>query len=247
MVLGSLGRKRRRLDANETEEPTEKNEAIISSTGGTKHRLRPRTGTAVRKLRPVEETEPIATLSRSRTDSCRSEPRAQSSEETSTQKKAFGAEPLSQYIGLPQDKTVCSFPSPPLSGYDLDRLNYHIDLQDFGTNLQQATNAVFSSDRRSKYTKVSALLLSWEDEDPQLPVSLEIKELKDVLVNLYGFEVDEWNIPAANSHGALNLKILQFLEDSSTKHLKLVYYAGHGKLSNHGQAIWTRLVFRIVI
>jgi hypothetical protein len=129
---------------------------------------------------------------------------------------------------------------PPLSGYDLDRLNYHVDLEDFGKGLQNAANAVFSSDRRSRYTQVSALLLSWEDEDPQLPVSLEIDALKDVLVNLYGFEVEEWKIPAHDSHMELNLKILQFLKDSSTKHLKVVYYAGHGKLSNHGQAIWTR-------
>jgi hypothetical protein len=129
---------------------------------------------------------------------------------------------------------------PPLSGYDLDRLNYHVDLESFGKGLQNAANAVFSSERRSRYTQVSALLLSWEDEDPQLPVSLEINTLKDVLVNLYGFEVEEWKIPAHDSHIGLNRKILQFLEDSSTKHLKVVYYAGHGKLSNHGQAIWTR-------
>jgi hypothetical protein len=84
---------------------------------------------------------------------------------------------------------------PPLSGYDLDRLNYHVDLEDFGKGLQNAANAVFSSDQRSRYTQVSALLLSWEDEDPQLPVSLEINALKDVLVNLYEFEVEEWKIP----------------------------------------------------
>jgi hypothetical protein len=129
----------------------------------------------------------------------------------------------------------------PLSGYDLDRLNYHVDLESFGKGLQNAANAVFSSERRSRYTQVSALLLSWEDEDPQLPVSLEINTLKDVLVNLYGFEIEEWKIPAHDSHIRLNRKILQFLEDSSTKHLKDVYYAGHGKyVSNHGQAIWAR-------
>lgn len=87
---------------------------------------------------------------------------------------------------------------------------------------------------------MSALLLSWEDEDPQLPVSLEIQELKDVLSNLYGFEVNEWHIPSENSHVELNMKILTFLKDSSSTHLKIVYYAGHGRLSNHGQAVWAR-------
>ncbi len=157
-------------------------------------------------------------------------------------------------------------PRPPPSGYDLDRLNYHIDLKRFGKDLQSAANAVFSGDRRSKYTQVSspmnvrtpvgqpesqyhmthvqnvqvsALLLSWEDEDPELPVSVEIGTLRDVFVDIYDFEVEEWRIPAVNSHTALNLKILHFLADSDTKHLKIVYYAGHGKLSNHGQALWT--------
>ncbi|KAF8854102.1 hypothetical protein BDZ45DRAFT_597553 [Acephala macrosclerotiorum] len=130
--------------------------------------------------------------------------------------------------------------SPP-SFYDIDQLNYHIDLQEFGKGLQVAVNAVFSGTghRRFRYSRVSAILLSWEDEDPSLPVSLEIAALREVFINLYGFEVEEWKIPDVNSHTALNLKILQFLGDSDTKHLKIVYYAGHGRLSNHGQAIWT--------
>lgn len=106
---------------------------------------------------------------------------------------------------------------PPLSGYDIDRLNHHIDLEEFGKSLQEAANAVFSEagNRRSRYSnvclfsllmsfiwlafqskdtchsglkliviQVSVILLSWEDEDPNLPVSLEIAALKDVFVNL---------------------------------------------------------------
>lgn len=129
---------------------------------------------------------------------------------------------------------------PPPSGTELDRLHYHVDLQEFAKTLQGAVNAAFSSDRRSRYSQVSALLLSWEDEDPQLPVSIEIKALKDVFIDLYGFEVEEWQIPATESHMELNLRVLNFLKDSNTKHLKIVYYAGHGKLSNHGQSLWTR-------
>jgi hypothetical protein len=241
MVSGGLARKRRRLDRHEAEEPTENR---ATSTGSRRDRLRPRIGSPVKNATSVEETEPIVTFS---TDS--SETGAQRSGETvgAAPQESFGSEHLSGYIGLPHEETIRSVLRPPLSGYDLDRLNYHLDLQDFGTNLQRAANAVFASDRRSKYTKVSSLLLSWEDEDPQLPVSLEIKELRDVFVNLYGFEVDEWHIPANKSHEALNLKILQFLDDSSTKHLKLVYYAGHGKLSTHGQAIWTRSVLKVDI
>lgn len=92
---------------------------------------------------------------------------------------------------------------------------------------------MFSSARRTRYVQVSALLLSWEDEDPRLPVPIERNALKDVIIELYGFEVEEWQIPAVNSRMELNLRVLNFLRNSDTKCLKIVYYAGHGKLSNH--------------
>jgi hypothetical protein len=52
-------------------------------------------------------------------------------------------------------KTPKSNIMPP-SGYDIDQLNYHIGLQEFGRGLQLAANAVFSGtgNRRSRYTKV---------------------------------------------------------------------------------------------
>ena len=129
---------------------------------------------------------------------------------------------------------------PPPSGYDLDRLNYHISLQDFGSGLQKAANAVFSSDRNSRYTNVDVILLSWEDEDPNLPVSIEIKDLAKTFTEIYGFDVEEWLIPARNSHNRLQTKVLHFLGSGDPKHLKIVYYAGHGYLTNHGQLAWTR-------
>ncbi len=45
--------------------------------------------------------------------------------------------------------------SPP-SFYDIDQLNYHIDLQEFGKSLQVAIDAVFSDTgrRSSRYTQV---------------------------------------------------------------------------------------------
>lgn len=128
----------------------------------------------------------------------------------------------------------------PLSGHELDRLNYHVYLQDFGCQLQRAANAIFPGDQVSRYSKVDVILLSWEDEDPKLPVSLEIKALAEVFLTLYGFEVEEWLIPSDNSHNKLQKKILQFLGDDEVSHLKIVYYAGHGKLTNHGTPAWTR-------
>jgi hypothetical protein len=241
MVSRAAPRKRRRLDEDEADNQSEENDET------NRHRLPPRAGAPVRIATLVEDEEPAVSVLTPRANSESSNTAAPSSGETigPAPEVNSNSEARPRYIELPHEETIRSVPRPPLTGYDLDRLNYHVDLRDFGTSLQKAANAVFSSDRRSRYTQVSALLLSWEDEDPQLPVSLEIKELKDVFVNQYGFDVDEWQIPAANSHMELNMKVLQFLKDSSSKHLKIVYYAGHGKLSNHGQAIWTRSVLAI--
>ena len=192
----------------------------------------------------VDDTgETSASSKRRRPSSSASETNADDAEDTDHEGHRYQLR--SEYIEIapPQiedEPEITPSKCLPPSGYELDRLNEHLDLQAFGTGLQNAANAVFSGDRRSRYTHVSALLLSWEDEDPQLPVSLEIRDLKGVFVDLYGFEVEEWRIPTLNSHMELNLRILNFLKDSTSKHLKIVYYAGHGKLSNHGQSLWTR-------
>jgi len=127
------------------------------------------------------------------------------------------------------------------SGYDLDRLNYHVRLQDFAVELQKAANAVFPGSQTSRYRKVDVILLSWEDEDPDLPISSEIRELADTFANLYGYQVEEFLIPAEDdSHNKLQVKILQFLWHSDPTHLKIVYYAGHAKLASNGQPLLTR-------
>ena len=127
------------------------------------------------------------------------------------------------------------------SGYDLDRLSYHVRLQDFAVDLQKAANAAFPGGQTSRYTKVDVILISWEDEDPNLPVSSEIRELADTFANLYGYQVEEWLIPAEDdSHNKLQVKILQFLWASNPTHLKIVYYAGHSKLGSNGHPILTR-------
>lgn len=64
--------------------------------------------------------------------------------------------------------------STPPTMKNIDRWTYHADLQTFAKSLQIAANAVLPNDRTSRYEKVSVLMLSWADEDPQLPVSLEV-------------------------------------------------------------------------
>lgn len=126
------------------------------------------------------------------------------------------------------------------SGYDLDRLNDHVRLQDFGVELQKAANAVFPAGQISRYTKVDVILLSWEDEESDLKILSEIRELSDTFANLFGYHVEEWLIPAEDSHNKLQVKILQFLWESNPSHLKIVYYAGHAKLASNGRPMLTR-------
>lgn len=92
---------------------------------------------------------------------------------------------------------------------------------------------IFPGDQISRYTKVDVILLSWADEDPKLPVSLEIDQLAETFISYYGYGVEIWLIPAEDSHNKVQAKILQFLDGSDTSHLKVVYYAGHGRLTNH--------------
>lgn len=132
--------------------------------------------------------------------------------------------------------------SMPISGYDLDQHNYHVHLQDFGASLQRAANAIFPNHQKSRYSKVDVILLSWEDEDPRLPVSIEMNALEEVLMRGYGYDVQRYLIPSKDSHNSLQVRILLFLGDSNPDHLKIVYYAGHGRLTNHGQPAWTRSV-----
>lgn len=98
------------------------------------------------------------------------------------------------------DSTFFEQRQPVPTIQELDRLNRHIGLQEFGAELQKAANIVFTGNHESRYTKVEVMLLSWEDEDPKLPVSLEIRELASVFTNLYQYEVQEWQIPAEDSH-----------------------------------------------
>lgn len=79
--------------------------------------------------------------------------------------------------------------SPP-SFQELDKLQYHIGLQDVGERLQNAANAAFRNDNRMRYENVYVLMLYWEDEDPKLPVTIEVDELCEVFRKVYRFAVD---------------------------------------------------------
>jgi hypothetical protein len=131
---------------------------------------------------------------------------------------------------------------PPPSACEIDRWHNHIKLRDFGNRLQAAARRAFPNDAKSKYTSVTVLMLSWEDEDPNLPVSIEISKLFDVFNQVYGFDVERWEIPDRNPQWALTQKIMEFVRPGPDERsdLKIVYYAGHGRLTKTRALAWTR-------
>lgn len=130
---------------------------------------------------------------------------------------------------------------PPLERtHDISPANYHIkDLAAFGQTLTCATAAVFPNEvpvGRSRYNRVHALFLSWEDD--LLGVSREIADLRDVLRHKYHYETEEWHIPSSRSHNSLVKRISEFLEAyEDNKTLLIVYYAGHGHLNDDRQLV----------
>ena len=129
---------------------------------------------------------------------------------------------------------------PPPTAKEIDRLHCQSALQQFGEALEEAAKSVFPNNGRSRYRNIHVLLLSWEDEDPQLPVSLEISKLFDVFVNVYHFQAEIWHIPNENSHNIVSRKILEFAGNGSKDDMKIVYYAGHGRLTQNRLLSWTR-------
>jgi hypothetical protein len=114
---------------------------------------------------------------------------------------------------------------------------------DIGEHIQ-GLNAMSPNTTQSRYKKVSVLMLSWEDEDPGLPVSIEIEHLGNVFEDVYGFETEVWKIPDQSCHARLLEKILDFITTGGdpTDYLLIVYYAGYAKLTTNGQLSWTRFV-----
>jgi hypothetical protein len=122
-----------------------------------------------------------------------------------------------------------------------DRTLRHVDLEEFGKSLEKAAEAVFPNDQKSRYSKVYVLLIRWKTEDPKLPVEREIIELRQVFEGIYHYKIDEFWIPDSDSHGAVSEKINAFVKvnDNSSDDLKIVYYAGHSRLSRTKELLWS--------
>ena len=82
-------------------------------------------------------------------------------------------------------------------------------------------------------------MIRWEQDD--LGVAGEVNALASVFESQYGFNVENWQIPANDkSHHNLMQKALDFLDDYDARdNLFILYYAGHGLNNQERQSTWT--------
>jgi hypothetical protein len=138
----------------------------------------------------------------------------------------------------PQSSATSSVPPRP---EELDRTLRHTGLEDFGKALATAARTIYPNNTKSRYTRVYVLLICWQTQDPKLPVEREIIGLRKVLEDVYQYEIDEFRIPDSESHAAVSEKINTFVKvnNNSSNDLKVVYYAGHSRLSRTKELIWS--------
>lgn len=130
--------------------------------------------------------------------------------------------------------------------YEIQRSRFHFpNLQDFVQRLDDACKARWNTRRQAPHRQVSALLLSWEDDD--LGVKAEIDDLYHVFRDSYRFQVDRWCIPSRKQrYQDIVNRIAAFLEPTDKKrepvdcegNLFIIYYGGHAYQDGQGQPIW---------
>jgi hypothetical protein len=77
--------------------------------------------------------------------------------------------PNSLYFSSRSPQSSAASSIPPRAD-EWDRTLRHISLKDFGKALEKAARAVSPNGNGSKYSQVYVLMISWQTEDPKLPV-----------------------------------------------------------------------------
>ena len=131
--------------------------------------------------------------------------------------------------------------TPPRAD-EIDRWQRHTTLDRFRQDLQHAADSVFPNNTQSRYANVYVLMIRWEEEDPNLPVSLELDELRLIFEDTYRYEVEVFLIPNKRSHAKVSKRINDFIDinGDSKDDLKIVYYAGHSSLLKTKDLVWSR-------
>jgi hypothetical protein len=90
----------------------------------------------------------------------------------------------------------------------------------------------------SKYKKVEVLLLRWDDEG-DLGIEYELKDLERLFSKSYNFSTRQFLIPSKASHLALMGRALDFIQESESEEcLLIIYYGGYSFISSTYQTMW---------
>ncbi|KAI8946763.1 hypothetical protein F4801DRAFT_42613 [Xylaria longipes] len=111
------------------------------------------------------------------------------------------------------------------------------EFESFARHLQDAAMLIYRQSQRSPYSKVSVLLLRWEDDTA---AELDLVALEQVLRERYSYRTDRWVIPATASPSMkLGVRMASFLESAGPEHLLIIHYAGHSHVGADKQLYWT--------
>ncbi|TGO24997.1 hypothetical protein BPAE_0090g00410 [Botrytis paeoniae] len=118
-----------------------------------------------------------------------------------------------------------------------------IDYQDKDASNDSKLKALFDEHMSAKnasvaYREVHVLLLSWDRKDDDLHVEQEVADLENVFRDIFKYKTTQKILqqnPRKHPQVQINLYLAEFVhnhDDPDT--LLIVYYAGHGKLSDDG-------------
>ena len=111
------------------------------------------------------------------------------------------------------------------------------EFESFARHLQDAAMLIYRQTQKSPYTKVSALLLTWEDDNA---AEHEAVALDSILRDRSNYRTECWSIPSVpNPSVKLGIRVASFLENALPAHLLIVYYAGHSFVGADNQVFWT--------
>ncbi|VUC30012.1 unnamed protein product [Clonostachys rosea] len=133
--------------------------------------------------------------------------------------------------------------TPLPSGPRLESLSLP-GIETLKNELQSSAVRMLSTASRSRYTAVQALLLFWQDDDDDVAtIHNAVRELADVLENLYHYALQIQAIPSSadgsrSSWRWLSRQMGDFAEDRDQRDvLKIVYYVGHTYLDGNREMV----------
>ncbi|TGO35313.1 hypothetical protein BHYA_0163g00280 [Botrytis hyacinthi] len=120
------------------------------------------------------------------------------------------------------------------------------DYQDKEASNDSKFKAIFDEHMSAKnasvaYREVHVLLLSWDRKDDDLHVEQEVADLENVFRDIFKYKTTQKILqqnPRKHPQVQINLYLAQFVADHDDPNtLLIVYYAGHGKLSDDGDGL----------